>query len=150
MSDLELGKALRFGSAVEVRRVLQSGVDPNGSEVFHLSSEDFEEKLDTLLEHGWDIGNCQLLHDAKHGFGKRVEAYLTRGADANKVDGSGQNALHKFAALGIGRSAIRALVRAGANPRLEDRDGDTPLDLAQRAKRKVAADTLREILTTES
>ena len=77
-----LAHELRFGTLDSVLKVLtESNIDPNTCGVFHLSKVDFEAKLDALLEHGWDIDRCSLLHDAKHGFGQRVELYLRRGAN---------------------------------------------------------------------
>lgn len=137
-----LAHELRLGSADSVRRALASGADPNTSGSFHISSTDFEEKLEVLVTHGWDIDNCQLVHDAKHGLGKRVEAYLKRGANPKVVDERGQTALHKFAKLGIGRDAIIALLQAGADVDARDLDGNTPLDLAERSKRKTAQQVL--------
>ena len=87
-----LAAALRFGSTMDVLSVLESGVDPNDSGEFHISREDFEEKIELLIRHGWDINKCQLLHDAKHGLGKRVEFYLKKGVDPNLQDAKGQNA----------------------------------------------------------
>lgn len=47
-----LAMALRFGSGGEVREILSEGVDPNRSGDFHVSKEGFEQKIETLLEHG--------------------------------------------------------------------------------------------------
>lgn len=140
-----LAKALRFESAAEVRRVLEAGADPNRSGDFHISSDGFEEKVELLLKHGWEINRCQLLHDAKHGLGKRVQFYLAKGADPTVVDSMGQNALHKFAKLGVGQSAIHALVKAGASLSAEDENGKTPMDLAKDAKRDAALKALTQL-----
>ena len=133
-----LAQALRFGGLQDVLSILRRGVDPNAAGDFHLSAEDFESKLDALMAHGWEIDRCQLLHDAKHGLGQRVIAYLDRGADPNTVDANGQTALHKFAVAGIGKAAIEALVAAGAAIDAKDAEGNTPLDLARYAKRQSA------------
>lgn len=77
--------------------------------------------------------------------GKRVEFYLEKGADPNLVDPLGQNAVHKFAALGIGAKTIQALVHAGAVYLSKDGNGDTLLDLARRAKRSSALKMLESI-----
>lgn len=140
-----LSIALRLGSVDEVREVLATGVNPNHSGDFHISSNGFEQKIEILLEHGWEINRCQLVHDAKHGMGKRVEFYLDKGADPNMVDGSGQNALHKFAFLGIGAKTIQALIKAGVDCLAKDMNGDTPLELARRAKRQSAFNLLETI-----
>lgn len=146
MKQSPLASALRFGSIKDVCDLLISGENPNGLGDFHISSDSFEQKVDALIEAGWEIDRCQLLHDAKHGLGKRVEVYLERGANPNAADSTGQTALHKFAALGIGKSAICALLEAGADISAKDERGRTPLDLAKDAKKDVAFKTLSALL----
>lgn len=68
-------------------------------------------------------------------------AYFAQiGWDVNGADGQGQTALHKAAFLGYS-TAIRALLRLGADPQLRDRNNATPAEVA-RAARKLSVGKL--------
>ena len=108
-----------------------------------------------LLDHGWDIneapgGRTLLHHDANHGHGSKVRILLEHGADPNIKNGRGQTAVHLIAARGVGQEAIHALVKSGADINVRDNEGNTPLDLARRAKRPTAAHVLIELGAEES
>jgi ankyrin repeat protein len=58
-----------------------------------------------------------------------LQAQWTLGADVNQRNAQGRTALMSAAARGH-TEAVRALLQAGANPRLRDGQGNTALDLA--------------------
>lgn len=59
-----------------------------------------------------------------------MAALLARGADIHRKDVAGQTALH-LAAVGGGPAVARALIAAGADPRVSDENGYTPVDVAR-------------------
>lgn len=60
-----------------------------------------------------------------------LKALLDKGANARIVDKDGWNALHYAADVGSIAAILVALVKAGANPTLQNSDGDTPADVAR-------------------
>ena len=136
---------LRFGSINGVRFLLEHGANPNNGARGHMPTDSMVELIALLLDHGWDINNGQLLHDANHGHGNRVQTWLEFGADPNSCNENGQSTLHLIAASGVGRDAIRTLVAAGADINARDNDGQTPLDLARGASRQIAMNELVEL-----
>ena len=149
LGESPLTMQLRFGTVDGVRFLLDRGANPNNGTGGHMPSESMDELIALLIDHGWDINNGQLLHDANHGHGARVQTWLRFGADPKLCDDNGQSALHLIAASGIGRAAIEALVAAGADIDARDNDGRTPLDLARLASKKTAKDVLT-VLGAES
>lgn len=139
-----LAMQLRFGTTDGVRLLLDRGADPNKAMGGHMPTQSMVAMIELLLAHGWDINNGQLLHDANHGHGSRVQTWLRYGADPTKRDNGGRTALHLIAARGTGREALRALVDAGADINAIDEEGRSPLDLARLARSPVAA---RELVT---
>ena len=82
---------LRFGTTDGVRFLLEAGANPNHGTGGHMPTHSMAELIEMLLAHGWDINNGQMLHDANHGHGKRVETWLRYGANPNWKNQSGQN-----------------------------------------------------------
>ena len=142
LGESPLSLQLRFGTVDGVRFLLEQGANPNNASRGHMPTDSMVELITLLLDHGWDINNGQMLHDAKHGHGSRIQVWLRFGADPNSRNDSGQTALHLIAATGRGRDAIQALVAAGADIDARDNDGRTPLDWARDASRQTAADEL--------
>ncbi|MBT5873147.1 MAG: hypothetical protein HOH43_06980 [Candidatus Latescibacteria bacterium] len=139
-----VGMQLRFGTIEGAELLLEAGADPNNGIGAHMPSRSLEPMIELLLRHGWDINRGQMLHDANHGHGVRVMTWLKYGADPNSVNELGETALHLFAKRGTGRKAIEALITGGANTALRDGEGQTPLDVARKAKQNAAARALAE------
>lgn len=149
--ETPLAMQVRFGSIEAVRFLLEKGADPNLRPKMHMPSKTMRALIGLLLEYGWDIHRgSQLLHDANHGHGSRIGIWLDHGVDPNLRNEAGRSALHLLAARGTGREAIRALVDAGADLKLKDNNGRTPLDVARSAKRLTAAGELIELGAMES
>ena len=129
---------LRFGTVEGARFLLENGVNANNGVGGHMPSASMEELIELLLAHGWDINNGQMLHDAKHGHGNRVQTWLQHGADANLRNSSGQTALHLIAMRGTGRDVIRSLIKSGAQIDALDDNGHSALDLATEATQNAA------------
>lgn len=142
LGESPLTLQLRFGEVDAVRFLLERGADPNFGIGGHMPSATMRDRIELMLEHGWDIDRGELLHDANHGHGARVRMWVELGADPNACNENGQTALHLLASRGVGRDAIDALLKAGADPVIRDRNGDTAIDLAQRATRQSAAAAL--------
>lgn len=143
--ETPLTMQLRFGTVHGVRFLLEQGANPNHGAGGHMPSDTMNERMELLLAYGWDINRGELLHDASHGFGRRVQLWLQHGADPNATNEQGQTALHLVAARGIGRDVLRALIDAGANLNFRDKRGETPLDLARKADSQVAAKELTKL-----
>ena len=140
--DTPLTLKLRGGDVEAARFLLEGGANPNLGVGFHMPSRCMVELIELLLKYGWDIRHAPLLHDANHGHGKRVITWLKYGANPNAKNADGQTALHLLAAKGIGRDAIRALVKAGADIHAKDHRNNTPLDLSRLASKNAAAQEL--------
>ena len=142
LGESPLSMQLRFGTIKGVRFLLEAGVNPNHGTGGHVPSHSMAECIELLLAHGWDINNGEMLHDANHGHGKRIETWLRYGANPNSKNQNGQTALHLIAARGKGRDTISKLVEAGADLNARDNHGNRPLDLALRAASQVASKQL--------
>jgi ankyrin repeat protein len=67
---------------------------------------------------------------------RAARVLLHGGADVNARDAKGKTALHYAVKKGFEPSTLRALVRSGASPDIEDRDGVSPRRLASRKRDK--------------
>lgn len=88
-----------------------------------------------------DLGNDALGFAALAGRDDVVRALLARGADPDRVAGSGFTPLGAAAFRGH-RSTVRVLLRSGADPTLRGATGQTPLHLAALAGRIGVIDEL--------
>ena len=146
--DTPLCLKLRAGDTTAVRFLLEQGADPNRGPLKFMPSASMREMTALLIERGWDInqgaGERTLLHhDASHGHGEKVRILLDFGADPNSRDAADWTPLHVLAVRGTGGNAIRALTLAGADLEARNENGNTPLDLARKAKQRTAE---RELL----
>lgn len=104
------------------------------------------EKVLNLLELGADIdvrsskGKSALHCAAKAGFLKVIDVLLKNGADIDAVDHKGDSSLIEAIRSTIKnrekqRAAIGALLNKGANINLKNKNGQTPLQIAQQMRR---------------
>jgi len=76
------------------------------------------------------------LHCWKNRRLRAARVLLHGGANVNARDAKGKTALHYAIKKGFETSTLRALVRSGASPDIEDRDGVSPRLLASRKRDK--------------
>lgn len=142
---------------VEAARILiQSGADVNAKDAIadspylYAAAAGRLEILRLCLHHGADLsslnryGGTGLIPAAHHGHVEVVHELLKTRISIDHVNRLGWTALLETVILGDGSEAYiaitQALVEAGADPRLADRDGKTPLDHARmRGYREIEA-----------
>ncbi len=90
---------------------------------------------------GWPLN-----HQAGHGRMKGVATLLELGADPNPQDEQGNTPMHRLAQRGTGREFARLLLGHGADLSIRNVKGETPLDLAAKAKQPALLNFLREFL----
>ena len=88
---------------------------------------------------GWPLN-----HQAGHGRMKGVATLLELGADPNPQDEQGNTPMHRLAQRGTGREFARLLLKHGADLSIRNVKGETPMDLAAKAKQPALLDFLRE------
>jgi ankyrin repeat protein len=137
------------GNHVEVARILiQAGADVNAqdsqrdSPFLLAGASGHLEILEMTLAHGADLkatnryGGTALIPACHHGHVDVVYRLLKTRIDVDHVNRLGWTALLEAVILGDGGppyiEIVDALLHAGANPRLADREGATALDHAQR------------------
>ena len=87
---------------------------------------------------------------AKNGNYKAAERYIEQGEDINAGRaGDGRTPIHAASERGQ-RKMVTVLMNHGAFVDARDNEGNTPLDLARRAKRPTAARVLIELAAEES
>ena len=126
------------------RLLLENGANPNdGESLLHSAQEGYFECLDVLLEYGGDLndtaneGVCTpLWWVLKWGGTGSVKWLLEHWADPNIKSGKDrETALHVAVSRGVNNNALAMLLKYGANLRLRNGAGLTPLALAKK-KRK--------------
>jgi ankyrin repeat protein len=93
---------------------------------------------DLLISPGGRAFRDAVLQDRIDEVRDQLIILLRYGANPNIKDTAGRTALHLIAARGVGKVAIRALVEAGADLNVRDREGMTPLAFARPAERQSA------------
>lgn len=73
---------------------------------------------------------------------KAVQLSLELGIDVNLANDAGDTVLHGAAAQGF-RSVVQLLIQAGAKPDIQNKNGQTPLMVAERGSHNNVADMLR-------
>lgn len=90
---------------------------------------------------GWPLN-----HQAGHGRMKGVATLLELGADPNPQDEEGNTPMHRLAKRGTGREFAMLLLEHGVDLSIKNVKGETPLDLAAKAKQPAMLNLLREHL----
>ena len=90
---------------------------------------------------GWPLN-----HQAGHGRMKGVATLLELGADPNPQDEQGNTPMHRLAQRGTGRKFAKLLLKHGADLSIRNVKGETPLDLAAKAKQPAMLNLLQEHL----
>lgn len=88
---------------------------------------------------GWPLN-----HQAGHGRMQGVATLLELGADPNPQDEQGNTPMHRLAQRGTGKEFARLLMEHGADLSIRNVKGETPLDLAAKAKQPALLDFLRD------
>ena len=88
---------------------------------------------------GWPLN-----HQAGHGRMTGVTTLLELGADPNPRDEQGNTPMHRLAQRGTGKEFARLLLEHGADLSIKNVKGETPIDLAAKAKQPALLDFLRE------
>ncbi len=88
---------------------------------------------------GWPLN-----HQAGHGRMKGVATLLELGADPNPQDEEGNTPMHRLAKRGVGREFASLLLKHGTDLTIKNVKGETPLDLAAKAKQPALLNFLRE------
>ena len=113
----------------------------------------FDTLVKSFLAKGWDI-NARQRHRrgmwtplhwvAQRGLTNGIACLLANGADPNIADDKGRMPIHIIAQKGVGKNQVQLLIEHGANIDAPDADGRTPLNYAQKARRKSVANFLME------
>ena len=93
---------------------------------------------------GWPLN-----HQAGHGRMQGVATLLKLGADPNPQDEQGNTPMHRLAQRGTGREFARLLMEHGADLSIKNVKGETPMDLAAKAKQPALLNFLREYVRGE-
>ncbi len=143
--------ATRKDMVAIARRLIEAGADVNAkdnirdtpflyagaegrNEILKLILATGKAKLDDTNRYG---GNA-LIPAAHHGHPETVRILLEAGLDVNHVNNLGWTALIEAVILGDGgpvyREIVGLLLEGGADPRIADKDGITPLEHARRLR----------------
>ncbi|KAJ5591628.1 uncharacterized protein N7459_001997 [Penicillium hispanicum] len=131
-----------------IKSLLEAGADPtaetdDGNTPLHTDGKTDKELLPVLLSTGVVDINKQTSKDGKTPLLCRLASYHTESAlaflsykpDVHKTDSEGNGPLHLVMNSSSMRkekeSLVQALISAGANPNLKNRQGDTPLHCVQ-------------------
>ena len=79
-----------------------------------------------------------------------VATLLELGANPNPQDEEGNTPMHRLAQRGTGREFARLLLKHGADLSIKNVKGETPLDLAAKAKQPAMLEFLREHVGDEA
>ena len=82
------------------------------------------------LRWAWFMLEEDMISAAAVGNAERVQTLLTLHVDPNATTEDGSTALY-FAASNSHRDIVELLLARGANPRLRNHEGESPLDVAQ-------------------
>jgi len=143
--------ATRNDQLAIARRLIEAGADVNAKDnirdtpFLYAGAEGRDEILKLILASGRAklddtnrYGGNALIPAAHHGHPETVRLLLEAGVDANHVNALGWTALLEAVILGNGgpvyQEIVGLLLDGGADPRIADKDGVTPLEHARRRR----------------
>jgi len=137
--------AAYVGDAVEVRRLMAEGANPDQADsrgwtpLMIAAAEGHSEVVRVLLEEDADpnarnaSGRTALMFASRYGFDPIVSALIESGADVDLTEGEyGETALMAAARKGH-EGVVRLLLARGADPTAKDRSGNTALELGRKS-----------------
>lgn len=127
--------------------LLERGADPSPA-VFAVTFDGGDEGCELLDRYGADWeqtfhGRTALMDLMYFRKPARSRWLIARGVDVNATDPLGRTALHFAAMQGVRADYVSALVEAGADIRLRDKEGNTPHDYAREKNRVKLVDVLK-------
>ena len=150
--DWQLLHTAGYGTAAELRMLLDTGGDPHerepgGRALLHMAAGNIDASVThALLAAGTDpttkdgIGWTPLHVAASTNTNVVVtEALLAAGADPNATGDNGSIPLHHAARSNSNAAVTQALLAAGADPNAANNNGETPVQWAVRYSENVAA-----------
>ena len=148
--------ALQSKQPAIVDLLIDSGYEINFRDWYVLVGQG-PKRFDTLvkgfLAKGWDINARQnhrrgvwtpLHWVAQRGLTDGIACLLANGADPNVIDDQRRTPMHIIAQKGVGKNQVQLLIEHGADIDARDAGSRTPLDYAQKAKKKSVANFLTE------
>ncbi|WP_137843793.1 ankyrin repeat domain-containing protein [Microbacterium sp. 2FI] len=139
--------ALKRGDTREALALIARGADVDArddmldSVLLYAGAEGMDEVVRAALAAGGDLtvtnryGGIAVIPASERGHVSTVALLIEAGSDLDHVNRLGWTALHEAIVLGTGGPAhqeiVRLLLAGGADPRLPDRDGTTPRELAE-------------------
>ena len=148
--------ALQSKQSAIVDLLIDAGYEINFRDWYVLVGQG-PKRFDTLLKRflakGLDInvlrkhrrGMWAPLHwVAQRGLTEGIACLLANGAAPNVTDDKGRTPMHIIAQKGVGKNQMQLLIERGGDINIRDTNGKTPLDYAQKAKRKSVANFLTE------
>lgn len=127
----------------EVKRLLESGADPNdGESIYHAAEKNHRAVIDLLIAHGGDISSAHAVYgntplyflcghtdddDGRAAWHQGIAYLLDRGADPNVTScKERETPLHRLATAPGTAATARLLLDRGADPLARTADGHTP------------------------
>ena len=128
-----------------------NGKGSNGWTALHYACWNEQRDIaELLLDHGADIeaptfhNYTPLMWACCHGHVPTTKLLLERGSNVNAVNNFGHTVLHRACTSTGSKDCVEELLAHGADASIENKDGKTPLDLAQDFKNLSIVDLLTE------
>ena len=143
--------ALQAGQPTIVEMLMECGYQIKLREWYMIAGQgprNMDRLVKMFLENGLDI-NARQKHRrgiwaplhwlVQRGLTHGISCLLENGADPNIIDDQERTPMHIIAQKGVGQNQVQLLMAHGGDLSIRDAAGKTPLDYAQKAKRKSVA-----------